>query len=267
MRQRLGQHFLSDTKLSDKIVERFFEILHQTHCIHILEIGPGKGALTFPILKRMSQSDLPIHLTLVEKDYSLSEFWFQESKKHSRLKTIQGDFLEINEEAWKNQKLCIISNLPYSSGTAILNRLAAHPKAILGMVLMFQQEVAERLKAHPETKNWGSLSIWIQNQWEITSIQTVPRGAFSPPPKVTSEVLQLVPRNEPLIPVTDAVIWEKLLKACFAHRRKMLRSGLSGYPHFKKALETTEIDPTKRAEALSWSEWKSFYQSVLSYAK
>jgi 16S rRNA (adenine1518-N6/adenine1519-N6)-dimethyltransferase len=266
MRQKLGQHFLQDTRIAKKIVNELFEIVEAKNCERVLEIGPGKGALTFPILNKISNSSVK-SFTLVEKDYGFSDFWFQESKKYPQMKLVSGDFLEIPEDTWNSGPVCIISNLPYSAGTAILNRLAAHPKFIRGMVLMFQQEVAERLRARPQTKEWGSLSIWIQNQWEVTSIQTVPKGAFSPPPKVTSEVLKLVPREEALVSITDGALWEKLLKACFAHRRKMLRSGLSGHPMFKEALKGAGIDPTKRAEALGWDEWKSFYQSVLSCAK
>jgi 16S rRNA (adenine1518-N6/adenine1519-N6)-dimethyltransferase len=264
MRQRLGQHFLTDTRLCEKIVNELFEMMKSTNSENLLEIGPGKGALTLPIIDRIS--DLK-SFTVVEKDYDLSDHWFQEIKKFPQMKLVSGDFLDVSEDTWKKDNLCVISNLPYSAGTAILNRLAAHPKQIKGMVLMFQQEVAERLKAKSGTKEWGSLSIWIQNQWEVTSVQVVPKGAFTPPPKVTSEVIKLVPRKEPIVNVSDEALWEKLLKASFAHRRKMLRSGLSGQPHFKKALESAGIDPTKRAEALGWDEWKSFYQSALSYAK
>jgi 16S rRNA (adenine1518-N6/adenine1519-N6)-dimethyltransferase len=156
----------------------------------------------------------------------------------------------------------VVSNLPYSTGTAILDRLAR--EEIPFMVLMFQAEVAQRLRAEPSTKAWGSLSIWLQNRWDVTRLCGVPPGAFSPPPDVDSEVVVLRRRAEPRVAVKSEEAWEKLLKVSFAHRRKMLRGSLP--PPYKAALEKAEIDGTKRAEALGWDEWSRFLGALTSGA-
>ena len=134
------------------------------------------------------------------------------------------------------------------------------------MVLMFQAEVAQRLRADPDTRAWGSLSIWIQNRWNVRKLISVKPGAFNPPPKVDSEVLVFERREQPRIqipndPKTEAQ-WESLLKATFSQRRKMLRSVLKPYPVLRNALELSQVDDTKRAEALSWEEWAKLWECL-----
>jgi 16S rRNA (adenine1518-N6/adenine1519-N6)-dimethyltransferase len=131
---------------------------------------------------------------------------------------------------------------------------------------MFQAEVAYRLRAEPETKSWGSLSIWIQNRWDVTKLVFAPPGAFSPPPDVDSEVVVLKRRDEPRIKIPEGAqyeeAWEKLLKSCFQHRRKMLRSGIAP-GIYRNALEASGVDGTKRAEALDWNEWGRLFEALL----
>ena len=267
MRQRLGQHFLSDQNLAHAIAELTQKSIFESQSDHLIEIGPGHGALTHPILKLIQKSSVQ-KFTLIEKDRTLVQFWKLESEKNPFLKALEGDFLDLDTSLWlTGQRNIVVSNLPYCAGTAILTQLARHPQQICSMILMFQAEVGERLRAQPKSKAWGSLSIWIQNQWEVTKFKSVSRNAFTPPPQVASEVLIFKPRAAPLITTPDAELWETLLKASFAHRRKMLRSGLSSQPVLKKALESTGIDTSKRAEALNWEEWNTFYQAALSCAK
>lgn len=271
-RRAFGQHFLKDSSLSERIVSRAVEEARRLGCVAFLEIGPGRGALTLPLLDWLGDFPRTPSLLLCEKDRRLAESWRARAAQGGNpgLTVEAADFLDLEECRWLGRSpLAVISNLPYSSGTAILDRLARHPDRIPVMVLMFQAEVAQRLRAEPGTRSWGSLSLWIQNQWDVSAFLSVPPRAFSPPPDVHSEVVVLLRRDRPRIPVTPTLMpqWESLLKSCFAHRRKMLRSGLAAGSPARIALEAAALDGTKRAEALSWEEWDRFYRSLIQTAK
>lgn len=273
-RRALGQHFLKDPNVIQCILDKTLALSTQHLCHSLLEIGPGKGALTNPLLSLANHFSHK-KLLLAERDYDFIDGWKQRfsnppdtSTSAFEVEVLAGDFLEISESQWlQDPPLAVVSNLPYSSATAIITKLANFPEAIPWMVLMFQAEVAQRLRATPHTKSWGSLSIWIQNQWEVSKLISVPPKAFSPPPKVNSEVLVFLKRSSPLIPkaalAENKKLFETLLKTCFLHRRKMLRSGLSSSPLLQKALERSQIDGTKRAEALEWNEWEHFFHVLL----
>ncbi|MEO5968560.1 MAG: 16S rRNA (adenine(1518)-N(6)/adenine(1519)-N(6))-dimethyltransferase RsmA [Bdellovibrionia bacterium] len=263
-RRALGQHFLKDQALANAIAERGVKEALESGCKSLLEIGPGRGAITLPLFEELKKNPSIRTFQLVEKDDYLAQKWKEQDTGHP-FSVIAGDFLEIPEAEWLGQNdlpLAVVSNLPYSSGTAILDRLARHPESIPVMVLMFQAEVAKRLRAEPSTKERGSLSIWIQNLWDVEKFLAVPPQAFAPPPEVNSEVVILKRRAEPRIPNTtgpeDEKIWESFLKTCFAHRRKMLRSSLP----WRNALELSGVDGTKRAEALQWLEWEQLFRAV-----
>lgn len=261
-RKAFGQHFLKDVSLCERLTDLCKEKLQDTGCRSLLEIGPGSGALTEPMIRKLA--DLPfVRFGVVEMDRKWANHW------KGVVYVWDSDFLEVKESEWlQNLPVGIISNLPYASGTKILLRLADHPDKIPFMILMFQAEVAQRIRADPSTKAWGSLSLWIQNFWEVSKLASVPPGAFQPPPAVDSEVVILTPRKAAKIKsmsledTASRKRWDKLLRASFAHRRKMLRAGLSGHPDLRKALELSGIDPTLRAEALSWEQWESFFESV-----
>ena len=265
-RRALGQHFLRDVSICNQIAETALEQAQHFGCKSLLEIGPGKGAITVPILDRMPTAPLIENFTLVERDQKLAQEWkvkFQELKEKG-LWVEPGDFLEVPREKWiKSEPLAVVSNLPYSAGTAIVVRLAEETHSIPVMVLMFQAEVAKRLMAGPSSDGRGSLSVWIQNHWDVKSLVKVPPRAFTPPPEVQSEVVVLTRREKPWIDVhavhEGPQVWQAILKAAFAHRRKMLRST---FP-WPKALEASGIDPTLRAEALDWNQWEALFRAVL----
>jgi 16S rRNA (adenine1518-N6/adenine1519-N6)-dimethyltransferase len=261
-RKALGQHFLRDTGITERIADIVAEEARANGCQALLEIGPGRGAITEPLIERLDILPRIEKFLMVEKDARLAGDWRIKTALYPRLGIVEGDFLELDESQWLIGKpLAVASNLPYSVGTAILDRLARHHAEIPFMVLMFQAEVAARLRAEPDSRSWGSLSIWIQNRWQVTKVLHAPPGAFSPPPDVDSEVVLLTRRREPLIPMPPErePEFEKLVKAAFAHRRKMLRSCLSIHPEYKAALERAGIDPTLRAEALGWEEWRNWF--------
>jgi 16S rRNA (adenine1518-N6/adenine1519-N6)-dimethyltransferase len=260
-RRALGQHFLRDPAVQARIVTAALELAREAGITRLLEIGPGKGAITSPLLERLGEAPSVERLLVCEKDRELATYWTAEALGKPRLSVLAGDFLELSREQWMSDPPPgVVSNLPYSAGTAILDRLAR--ERIPFMVLMFQAEVAQRLRAVPSTKAWGSLSIWVQNRWDVSRLCAVPRGAFSPPPEVESEVVILRRRKEPRVPVASEELWEGLLKACFAHRRKMLRSALSGRPALRSALESSGVSGSKRAEALDWTEWAALLQAA-----
>jgi 16S rRNA (adenine1518-N6/adenine1519-N6)-dimethyltransferase len=274
-RRAYGQHFLKDKSVSTKIAQTAVEAAENTGCKTLFEIGPGRGAITDPILELAQRSHSLKQVILCEKDRSLAADWTARAVTNKILSIHDADFLELDEAKWLGEApLVIASNLPYSAGTAIFTRLAQHPEKIKTMVLMFQAEVAQRLRAEVSTKAWGSLSIWTQNRWDVTKLLTVPPGAFHPPPEVMSEVVTFVPRAKPRVDVPSDItdpkllakaeaIWESLLKNCFAHRRKMLRAGLPKAGPLRNALESSGVDGTKRAEALEWQEWEKLFHGLL----
>jgi len=281
-RKAFGQHFLNDAKVVQKIIDELnSQITASLNAepktkLNLLEVGPGSGAITKEILKTLGEwiqkPNSPASLKIVEMDRQWAGFWTDQAVASPvPTKVFDQDFLEVPHAEWlppPGEKLGVVSNLPYSSGTAILTEIADYPDQVPFMILMFQKEVAERLRAQPETKAWGSLSLWIQTFWDVTPLAKVPPHAFTPPPQVDSEIVVLIPRKEPRLPLlprsAQSDLWQSLLKQAFAHRRKMLRSGLPKNSPAQRALETAGISGTNRAEALDWNQWKSWFSALLS---
>lgn len=271
-RRALGQHFLRDRGIIELIARTAVDEATAAGCVALLEVGPGRGAITHPLLERLAAQSQIRHFTLAERDRRFAYEWRGIAAERLPgqafdLAVEEGDFVELPAERWLTRApLAIASNLPYSAGTAILTRLARHTREIPVMVLMFQAEVAARLRAEPNSKPWGSLSIWIQNRWDVSKLCAAPPRAFAPPPDVDSEVVVLKRRETArvAVPADEAseALWEGLLKACFLHRRKMLRSGLPAGSIHRAALDRSGIDPTARAEALTWDDWARFYAAL-----
>ncbi len=261
----LGQHFLKDKKIAQKIAETAVQEMQKHQCESLLEIGPGKGAITYPLLEIMSNSMGRQKLLLVERDPQLADFWNRQSSL-SGFRLENQDFLDLEDSKWLgSSSLAVVSNLPYSSATAILKRLALNSKKVSVMVLMFQAEVARRLRAEPGEKARGSLSVWIQNQWDVKKLIFVPPQAFIPPPQVDSEVVILTRREELRVQHShdlEGLSWGSLLKVCFSQRRKMLRKVVKTSDLWRNALERSGVNATKRAEALEWEEWNRLFQAA-----
>lgn len=272
-RRAFGQHFLKDQKVISTIVNVTMEQVKNSGAKALLEIGPGKGAITHSLLDSFPFAPTLERFLIVEKDTRLADDWIEQCKTLTNVEVLSADFLKVEEKEYLAlDPLIVVSNLPYSSGTAILQELARHPERIVSMVLMFQAEVAARLRAKPGEKAWGSLSLWIQNHWEIQKLLAVPPGAFIPPPEVNSEVVILKARKEPKIRIHAGAapeeiahwnqLWEKLIRIPFLHRRKMLRSGLPKDSIWKEALEKAGIEGTRRAEDLDWHDWENWMQTL-----
>jgi 16S rRNA (adenine1518-N6/adenine1519-N6)-dimethyltransferase len=258
-RKAFGQHFLCDDRIINGIVDAAMNAVERNPDHALLEVGPGRGAITRPLLNR-----LPLDRTfwVAERDRVLIEFWKPESRIN---RLLEGDFLAHSDEELKSLgKMVVVSNLPYSAGTAIVVRLCEMADQIPEMILMFQAEVAKRLYADPSTPDRGSLSLYIQNEWDVKRLLVVKPEAFNPPPKVMSEVVVLTKRAIPHIALPDQSardLWNQLLKTAFQHRRKMLRANLAG-TRWKAALDQSGVDPTLRAEALEWKDWIALWKSA-----
>ena len=254
-----GQHFLKDADVIKGIVDAAVLASEDHPECALLEIGPGKGAITRPMLTR-----IPIEskFILAERDRDLIEYWKGESRV---TKILEGDFLNQTDEMLDALgPIVVVSNLPYSAGTAIVVKLAERTKQIPRMILMFQAEVAKRLYAAASTPDRGSLSLYIQNEWEIKRLFTVNPNAFHPPPKVMSEVVSLTRRENSKLSLAAPEAREKfnqLLKTAFRHRRKMIRANFLGTA-WQLPFEKSGVESTLRAEALEWKDWELIWKSA-----
>jgi 16S rRNA (adenine1518-N6/adenine1519-N6)-dimethyltransferase len=246
-RKSLGQHFLLDLNLTGRIA-RAAPALSQGS---VIEVGPGPGGLTRALLAAGA-----VHVIAVEKDRRCLEALGELAAAYpGRLEVVEGDALALDLTTLGQAPRQIVSNLPYNISTALLIHwltvLADDPRAFSAMTLMFQKEVAERLVAKPRSKHYGRLSVLTQWLCSPRPLFDIPPRAFTPPPKVTSTVVALLPRERPLAPAVLATL-EKVTAAAFGQRRKMLRQSLKTLGSDPAWLfEATGIAPTARAEELS----------------
>jgi 16S rRNA (adenine1518-N6/adenine1519-N6)-dimethyltransferase len=246
-RKSLGQHFLLDLNLTGRIARAAGDLTGGT----TIEIGPGPGGLTRALLAQGAA-----RVVAVERDdRCLAALAELADAYPGRLETVAGDALAQRLQDLGPPPRRVVANLPYNVSTALLvnwlHEIAADPAVVDTLVLMFQQEVADRLVAAPRSKDYGRLSVLTQWLCEARILFTVPRTAFTPPPKVTSSVVRLTPRPEPLAPAPLAAL-EAVTAAAFGQRRKMLRQSLKQVARDPQALCTAAgLDPTSRAEALS----------------
>ncbi|MDP9085309.1 MAG: 16S rRNA (adenine(1518)-N(6)/adenine(1519)-N(6))-dimethyltransferase RsmA [Pseudomonadota bacterium] len=242
----LGQNFILDRQLLARIAAIPGNLAGQT----VYEVGPGPGGLTHALL------DAGANVVAVERDRRcLPALGELAAAYPGKLRLIEGDALQIDERTVVGDSAHIVANLPYNVGTALLLRWLAGPWRPWwqSLTLMFQREVAERIVAAVGTDHYGRLAI--AAQWRATpriALQ-VHRSAFTPPPKVASAVVQIVPAAAP--EGVDHGVLERLTAAAFGQRRKMLRQSLKGMPGALDALIALGIDSSRRAEMLSVDEF------------
>lgn len=243
----LGQNFLLDLNLTGRIARCAGNLEGET----VLEIGPGPGGLTRAILSQGVSE-----LVAIEKDTRCQAPLSEVSDAFGgRLKVLEADALDIREEDLLAGKAHIIANLPYNVATPLLIKWLKKRHLFKSMTLMFQKEVGERITAEPRTKAYGRLSILCQWLCETSKQFDISPKAFTPPPKVVSQVVKLVPREEPAYPA-DLETLEKVVAAAFGQRRKMLRASLKGLSkNAEELLLEADIKPTSRAEELTVEEF------------
>ena len=250
-RKRFGQNFLQDSGVVYSIVAA----INPSENMHVIEIGPGLGALTKPLLSNLD------HLDLLEIDRDLVAYWNQENLKG--LNVIEGDALKFDFLEWANARpansgLCkVVGNLPYNISSPLLFHLVSAAHAIDEQVFMLQAEVVERMVSKAGGSEFSRLSVMLQARYDMEQVLEVPPEAFDPQPKVNSAVVRMIPRSNFNTSPQEWRALEKLVAAAFAQRRKMLRTNLQDY---LGRIQLQEDELTKRAQDISvarYLEWAS----------
>jgi 16S rRNA (adenine1518-N6/adenine1519-N6)-dimethyltransferase len=256
-KKRYGQHFLHERKYID-------DILHAarlTEASRVLEIGPGLGALTDPLLAS------GVSLLVMEVDRDIIARFRQ--RNDLNLQIHEGDALRLDWQAILAQPpYTLISNLPYNISSQILFRLLEERELFSRAILMFQKEVADRIVAKPASKDYGILSVFCQLYFDVRRVVNVPAGAFNPPPKVDSAVIELIPLNTPRFTVENELFLRRVVKGAFAQRRKTLRNTLRSadfsIDEIESAAAIAGIDLKRRGETLTVEEFTTLANSLLS---
>jgi 16S rRNA (adenine1518-N6/adenine1519-N6)-dimethyltransferase len=253
-RKSLGQNFLLDLNL----IARIARAAEPLDGIHVIEVGPGPGGLTRALLAAGAAS-----VTAIERDRRCVEA-LQElvGAYPDRLRVIAEDALEIDPASLAPPPRKIVANLPYNIATALLLRWLPDLAAYQSLTLMFQKEVAARLAAAPRSSAYGRLSVLVQWTAQITVLFDVGPRAFVPAPKVTSTLVRIEPRAEPLSPCQREDL-ERVTAAAFGQRRKMLRQSLKSLGiDPEPLLSSAGIAPTRRAEELSVEEFCALARAI-----
>ena len=242
-RRRLGQHFLLDLNLCRRIVRAAGDLAGRT----VIEVGPGPGGLTRALLETDAA-----RVVAIERDSRCIDALSELAACYgNRLDIVAGDALDVDPSAIGGKdRVVIVANLPYNIATPLLIGWLRNVDSISAMTLMFQKEVGERITAPPGSGAYGRLAVMVQWLCEAQRAFDVAPTAFVPPPRVTSTVVNMVPRDAPLAPA-DMASLEAVTAAAFGRRRKMLRSALGGLVNDPEAFLAREgIEATARAETL-----------------
>ena len=237
-RKRFGQHFLRDPD----IIAAIIHAIRPQHTDNMVEIGPGLGALTRPLLAHLD------HLHVVELDRDIITRLAREHVPE-RVSIHAGDALAF-DFASLGEKLRIVGNLPYNISTPLLFHLAEFAPYIVDMHFMLQKEVVERMTASPGTHDFGRLTVMLQYRFDMEALFDVPPDAFDPPPKVNSAIVRMLPRVPDMMAAASIELLEKVVASAFSQRRKTLRNTLGGMLSAAE-FEQIGIDPGRRAETLA----------------
>jgi 16S rRNA (adenine1518-N6/adenine1519-N6)-dimethyltransferase len=266
-KKRFGQNFLIDSSIINNIVDS----IHPQKNDCMIEIGPGLGALTKPLLKRLNQ------LNVIELDRDIipkliNNCVFADATNKDKLHineidVLKFDFSEFhsqlltNKKLEKDKKLRIIGNLPYNISTPVLFHLLKHRPLIQDMHFMLQKEVVDRIVALPGTKSYGRLSVMMQAFFQAQALFDVPPYSFDPAPKVNSAILRLQPIEQYDDKINDFPTFEKLIRQAFSQRRKTLRNTLKSLCSSEKIIQAN-ISPTQRAEELSVDDFVNLFLTL-----
>lgn len=252
-KKSLGQNFL----ISDTVIARIHEEVERLKPEALIEVGPGPGALTEGLLQR----NLP--LTVIELDRTMAAYW-----RDKGLNVLEEDALKVDwAKLHTHPRTVLVSNLPYQISSSIVIERCLDEEPLAGMVLMFQKEVAQRLRATPSTEAYGMLSVIAQNFWEMKLVSEAGPRDFLPPPKVASRVLGFRPLPHPVLPRKGFL---DFVKGAFSQRRKLLKSNLSTWMGSRRIpvekllakLAAFGLKETARAEELSPAQMRELYEHL-----
>jgi len=258
-RKRFGQHFLHDPGIIRRIVDAVAPAAGE----HVVEVGPGRGALTWGLLERAKRLDV------IEIDRDLAQLLEADPRAKSGLhvhveNVLDTDFMRMRGDG---ESLRIVGNLPFNISTPLLFRLLAQRAAISDMHFMLQKEVVDRMAAQPGSKQYGRLTVMLAAVAEVESLFDVGPGAFHPRPKVWSAIVRLRPASQPRFDIGGDGVLRTLVTAAFSHRRKTLRNGLKGLLG-PEDIESCGIDPQLRPETLAPSQFgllAAHYSRLVGY--
>ena len=246
-RKRFGQHFLTDRGIIEDIVQSIAPQPGQA----MVEIGPGLGAMTQPLVQRLG------HLTVIELDRDLAVLL----RKKAALTVIESDVLKVDFRALAEgakAKLRVVGNLPYNISTPILFHLLDVADVVEDQNFMLQKEVVDRMVAKPSTSDYSRLSVMLQWRYSMENVLFVPPESFDPPPRVDSAIVRMQPHATP--EALDAKLFSELVRVAFSQRRKLLRHSLG------KWLETRNFsgvfDLQRRAEEVPVAEYVALAQAA-----
>jgi len=253
--KRFGQHFLTDKSVLKAIVDSVAAHPGDT----VIEIGPGRGVLTDELAR------LPNDLIAIEIDHLLSEKLRERYKTNERVKVIEADVLEVDLRSLVTGPFVVVGNVPYYITTPILFHVLRRPLP-RHIVLLVQREVAERIVAPPGSKQYGALSVNVQVAAAAEIVRHVPPGAFSPPPKVDSAIVRIVPLADSLVTDDEAARFRTFVQGLFGMRRKQVGNVLRSVTQLSPVeavavLESLGIDPRARPETLSVSQFVSLMRA------
>jgi 16S rRNA (adenine1518-N6/adenine1519-N6)-dimethyltransferase len=242
VRKRFGQHFLHDPGVIRRIVDAVAPVAGE----RVVEVGPGRGALTWGLLARAGRMDV------IEIDRDLARALEADPRADAQLRVHVENVLDTDFVALRGDgaPLRIVGNLPYNISTPLLFRLLQQRAAIRDMHFMLQKEVVDRMAAPPGGKQYGRLTVMLAAYAEVEALFDVGPGAFQPRPKVWSAIVRLRPALEPRFEIGEDAVLRMLVTAAFSHRRKTLRNGLKTLLS-SEDIEACGIDPQLRPETLA----------------
>jgi 16S rRNA (adenine1518-N6/adenine1519-N6)-dimethyltransferase len=245
-RKRFGQHFLADPA----VVEAIVDAIDPRQGERMVEIGPGLGALTDPLVARCGR------LTVIELDRDLAA----RLRRRKDLDVVEADVLQVDFAALAlglGGRPRVVGNLPYNISTPILFHLLRYVDQVLDQHFMLQKEVVERMVARPGSKSFGRLSVMLQWRYAIEAVLDVPPEAFDPPPRVESAVVRMRPLAQ--APQVDAILLGELVAVAFSQRRKLLRNTLG---RWLVGRDAGDFDLQRRAEEVPVSEYLALARSL-----
>ena len=248
-RKRFGQNFLTDPNT----VRRIIEAVRPGPTDTVVEIGPGLGALTEPLLAVLPR----LHVVEIDRDLIAR---LRQRHDPDRLVIHEGDALAFDFAALGEQ-LKVVGNLPYNISTPLLFHLAGFAAQVREMTFMLQKEVVMRMVVEPGGGDYGRLSVMLQYRFDMLRLFDVPPGAFRPAPKVTSSIVRMVPKPTESLTAVDADLLGEIVTAAFGQRRKTLRNTLKAIVG-AAALEALGIDPGLRAERLTLADFVAISNHV-----